>query len=230
MYAHQNNPGETELDKFIRMLMNMEEIAHLEFNEDRYLDIYVKTPLIYYEEDIYKNLMVNSNETVLNSMIPNYQRAFNTIFLDRKAELYMEAGVRITVPDFTFNILQESYREVAMPNPHLVGHGCVGGYSGSLSETAHNKDYIGFFLTFMTAAGSVNFTDGTVIGYWIRRLENLDQYYCNVPCIKYNDNEYTWREFKQIMNEEISNEKDKAKCETEGQNQEATNSGDGQTT
>jgi len=230
LYTYETSACETELDKFIRMLMNMDEIADINFHNDKYLYITVRTPLIYYDEDIYQNLMFNSNETKLNQMIPCYRRAFDNIFLNKTAELYMEATVCIILPEFTFTIVQDNFKEVAMPNPHLVGHGCVGGYAGSLTETAHKKDYIGFFMTFLTAAGSINFTDGTVLSYWVRQLENLEAYYCRVSCIKYKDQEYTWQEFKNKMNEEIADEKDKIKSETERQNQEATHSGDGETT
>lgn len=55
-----------------------------------------------------------------------------------------------------------------MPNPHINRYRCMGNYRSAITEALRRNDYISAIEQCIASCGSLNWTDGTVLGSFIR--------------------------------------------------------------
>lgn len=61
-------------------------------------------------------------------------------------------------------------KENRLPQPHIDGHTCFGGYRDTLNNLAMQMDYIGVLSTILCSSACINWTDSTVVNTLMRNL------------------------------------------------------------
>ena len=102
------------------------------------------------------------------------QMLYKAIFIDRTLKLRMCAAYIINtssmraggVAAYPYGVEYDCH----MANPHIDYHSCIGTYSQIFTDCLKNHDYIGCIENTIASALSLNLSDFTVLGEFIRLL------------------------------------------------------------
>jgi hypothetical protein len=143
----------------------------IEFVVHGYVDIY--------DEDALEKYLCNHNSYLYNNIgdIPKevMERFYRTIFIDRTLKLRICAAYKADMrnhitplTDYIFPPESSTY----IPNQHIQGSGCIGGYVQRFVEYMANRDYVGAIDQAAVSARNLNFHDSGVIAKLVTNLLN----------------------------------------------------------
>jgi hypothetical protein len=113
--------NENELSQFL--LGNINNITYAKLY-DNCLFLRYRTPLLYWDEDVFKILRESSNSNPMRPQNAAYQQLVDDIFDKRTVVLWIDSGVRYNLTDsgFRFAIMENEFTDVpaakGLPNPH----------------------------------------------------------------------------------------------------------------
>lgn len=152
--------------------------------EDDYIYFAITANLDQYDEDMFDSYVMSdagrrgyvfSNSNCDEDTTRNLLKA---IFIDHrftiKAFSIWRIGTDAKVNAISKNsIAYTDFSEQmgdSMPNPHIYYHSCVGGYRSLFEDARSRRDYTAGIMTAVRSAGSINWSDSTVISEFIPML------------------------------------------------------------
>lgn len=161
--AAENKAENNALSKFYED----ERVKYLKVeNDNLYLDLYC--PLSVYNSRIAERQIQNENSNINRYEVGDI---FKAIFVDEEYELYTYTSMVVSL---------SGSREVSRQNhcvlpdridhPHIAGFNCFGEYRAPIHKAVSTLSLDVLLLTCITAAGNLNFADGTVIANFARAL------------------------------------------------------------
>ena len=145
----------------------------------------IKDYLAYFDEDAAKRVIDNRNSVIY---VPEGRTCNNYILADKVKELmyaiFIDQIIRIRVcAAYKFSLMGDVHGishydfgpEYAgyMPNPHIQGYHCMGTYDVPINESLRKHDYISALEQTIASGKSLNFTDGTVMSYFMKKVYGL---------------------------------------------------------
>lgn len=159
----------------------------LDYVDNTELAFIVKDYLSYFDEDAAKRVIDNERSVIY---VPEGRACNNYIQADKVRELmyaiFIDQTIRIKVcAAYCFSLTgnvqaQQHYcfgAEYAgyMPNPHIQGYRCMGNYITPINQSLQRHDYISALEQTIASAKSLNFTDSTVIAYFMHNFYGLGE-------------------------------------------------------
>ena len=181
------------------LIDNAKNVHMIESGTD-YMVLQFMQDLTYFNEDLAESF-INGSRDPLRSMRPSsavlsadeMKVLFNALFVDRTAVLQFAAGYNINVRasrvdprgDFSFDYAAAN----SFPNPHINRYTCIGGYEQAMLNGMSSANYIAVFEQCAASCASLNFSDGTVMEFFVKEF-----YKCNKKCVRINGVLYTPKE------------------------------------
>lgn len=159
----------------------------LDYVDNTTLAFIVKDYISYFDEDVAKRVIDNEHSVIYS---PDGRACNNYIRANKVKELmyaiFIDQIIRIKVcAAYSFSLTgnvraQQHYQfgtEYAgyMPNPHIQGYSCMGNYVTPINNCLQKRDYISALEQTIASAKSLNFTDSTVLAYFMRNLYGLGE-------------------------------------------------------
>lgn len=154
----------------------------LDYVDSSDLAFIAKDYITYFDEDAAKSVIDNPNSVIYmpdgracNNYIPakKVKELMYAIFIDQSIRIKVCAAYRFSltgnvqaISEYHFGAEYAEY----MPNPHIQGYSCMGNYSTAINKALHKRDYISALEQTIASAKSLNFTDSTVIRYFMRKV------------------------------------------------------------
>lgn len=91
-----------------------------------------------------------------------------------------------------------SLRENRIQQPHIDHFTCYSGFSGIFSDLGRKRDFVGLISTALASSHSINWTDSTVVSYFMDHFFNADNRFLEDS----EGNLYTRDEVVKILNDE----------------------------
>lgn len=79
-------------------------------------------------------------------------------------------AIRNSVMNNNFKLIENR-----MPQPHIDMYGCYSGYKMMLEDLARESDYVGILSTIIASSASLNWTDSTVVRFFMCYLFNSEK-------------------------------------------------------
>ena len=148
---------------------------------DDYLEFVVKSPLVFYDEDMAERFLGNEHSVIYEACssraggIPkeDMKLLMTEIFLKQTLKIQFCAAYRLNMRGNVTALTDYDYgAECAgyMPNPHIDRYSCMGDYQRVINELLMDHDYIGALEQCGASCRSLNFGDGTVMREFITRF------------------------------------------------------------
>lgn len=181
---------ETALEE-LTAAVSMEGIVNVTQMSSDYLQIFFKTPVVFYNAD--------EAELVINNMREDWVKRFMTdIFINNKYKLHVVSsfvyGTRgedspFRAPgEIPVDVL-EAYQ--ALYNPHTHFYSCLGDYKPQLINAQVQQDLLMFNNIALASVKSINFRDGAVMNRWCDTLRSYvdssgwwQQKILNIKCLE----------------------------------------------
>ena len=175
--------GEKEDIEVIDYLKTAKNISLLS-REDDMIYFGITANLDQFDEDMFDSYVMNKNSgrgyVFSNTGYPEdvARELFKSIFVDKQFSIKAFSIWRIQT-DAQVKAMSKNgidYDRHAdmmgdcMPNPHIYYHSCVGGYRSMFEDACQRRDYTAGIMTAVRSAGSINWSDSTVISEFIPML------------------------------------------------------------
>ena len=139
----------------------------------------VKDLLRMFDEDCAERMIANDSSYLYNIPVgfgfgkEDMRRFFKKVFIEQEYKIQFVATYSLSmrprvracggwVYDTEFND--------SMPNPHINGYSCLGGYESAIMQYMERGDFIGAMSQCIASCGSLDFTDGTVINKFASQI------------------------------------------------------------
>lgn len=118
-----------------------------------------------------RNSVLYGNRRILNK--DDLYRFYKAVFLDQTIKIRTCAAYKMMLHG-SLNGLRgysfpDSYNK-CFPNPHIQGHGCVGGYGVDAGKAISKQDYLTALNICCMSVCNLNFRDGVVLGTFVNNL------------------------------------------------------------
>lgn len=180
---HQGN-DEDEVTQFLHA--NINNITYAKLHEG-YLYMRYRTPLLYWDEDVFKILRESSNDNPMRPDSAARQQLVDDIFGTRKVVLWFDSGFRYNLVGSGFKhiYMQNQFHNVpsakGLPNPHHYYYNCWGDNEPRIIEAQNRGNNVIALAQIFSAIAGVNLSDSVVC----RRL--IDEMFTNFtqePCLE----------------------------------------------
>ena len=180
---HQGN-GADELTEFL--LGNINNITFTRLY-DGYLYMRYRTPLLYWDEDMFKILRESSNSNPLHQNNEEKQWLIDDIFIKRNVVLWFDSAFRYNLAGMRFErrILENEFNDVpaakGLPNPHHYYYNCWGDNEPAIITAQNKGDNVIAFAQIFAAIAGINLSDNIVLN---RFINDMWRDFKNVPCLE----------------------------------------------
>lgn len=184
--------ADTDMDKTIIDFLVSSNISVIDNHNDR-LYFCVKTTLDSFDEDVYDSYITASTSTHypdylfpddFDFTVEQYKAIYNAIWYDDWYDLNVYACYSIDQSSMVraFSGYDNSNRHIDLsgyiPNPHIMGYGCVGDWEVVFTRCSEELDYIGALQAAIQSAKSINFAEEPTCGQLIQDMfSNPDKPY-----------------------------------------------------
>lgn len=169
--AQHTSGSEDEFSAFLTA--NADNITYARL-ESGYLYMRYRTPLLYWDEDVFKILRESSNNNPLRPDNTAKQQLIDDIFSTRRVVLWFDSAFRynLTNPGFERRILENDFSDVptakGLPNPHHYYYNCWGDNEPMIIEAQNKGDNVIAFAQIFAAIAGINLSDNIVLDKFIR--------------------------------------------------------------
>ena len=185
--AQHQSSNSNELTEFLTANLNNITYANL---RDGYLYMRYNTPLLYWDEDVFKILRESSNGNPMRPTNRAKQQLIDDIFSTRKVTLWMDSGFRYNLSHCGFNYItmENEFNEVpaakGLPNPHHRYYNCWGDNEPMIAQAQGKGDNVIALAQIFAAIAGINLSDNIVLR---RFIEDMLSDYKFVPCLQIKD-------------------------------------------
>lgn len=149
---------------------------HLNRVDGNSISVQVTAYCDFFDEDLAEKVIENKRSFVYRStedMISadDIEALMRAVFIDRKIRLRFCAEYQIDLnsrvrPRGGASFL-EGIKDTYMPNPHVNQYNCIGSYERIMTDYMSRGDNVGAITQCIASCGSLNFSDGTVMEYFM---------------------------------------------------------------
>ena len=179
---------ETELKEFLTANENNITYARL---ADGHLYMRYRTPLLYWDEDIFNILRNSTNSNPIKQGNAEKQQLIDDIFSTRKVTLWLDSGFKYGLDgdeSFAHRYMEHEFNDVppakGLPNPHHYYYNCWGDNEPAISRAQYEGNHVIAFAQIFAAIAGINLSDNTVLR---RFVEDMLEQFRNTPCLELND-------------------------------------------
>ena len=141
------------------------------------VDFIVRAKLEYYDPEMAESAINNKNSLLYtrgsNVNKTDREKLFRAIFIDNTIAVNVCAAFQLSINGGVSPRSHYSFGEEfnnCLPHPHIDEYSCMGDYVRIVNELMQRHDYIMALEQCIASARSLNFGDGTVLGYFVRVL------------------------------------------------------------
>jgi ribosomal protein L23 len=141
----------------------------IEFVASGYLDLY--------DKDYVENMLSNKNSYIFSIDCSfnksDIKEILKAIFVDEKYKIRTQAQFILQSDPLRIKAIRGAIngdRNVVVPNPHLDGHGCMGGNDVLVATAIKNRDVQTMLDIAVSSTHNINFADSIVVTTFIRYL------------------------------------------------------------
>lgn len=163
-------------DEFSAFLTaNADNITYAKLT-DSYLFMRYRTPLLYWDEDVFKILRESSNDNPLRPSNTAKQQLIDDIFSTRRVVLWFDSAFRYNLVNTGFErrILENDFSDVpaakGLPNPHHYYYNCWGDNEPAIIAAQSRGDNVIAFAQIFAAIAGINLSDNVVLTRFIRDM------------------------------------------------------------
>ncbi len=185
-----------QLKESLLNVSNMKEILSIEEIGSEGLSIMFKTTLDYFNTE--------EAEIIINNL------TCSDIIIRFLKDLYIDQIMKLNVVAITTYYYDNDFRSMgsiptdyylsngAFFNPHLQYYSCMGDYRAQAIKAMREQDLLMFVNICLAATRSLNFGDSTVMGSFVRALEDImsGDRLMNIKCLTKDGKDYSIREWK----------------------------------
>lgn len=171
--AQHTAGNEDEFSEFL--IANVDNITYAKLVAG-YLYMRYRTPLLYWDEDVFKILRESSNSNPLHTTATAKQQLIDDIFSTRKVVLWFDSSFRYSLvsPGFERRILENEFNDVptakGLPNPHHYYFNCWGDNEPRIIAAQDKGDNIIALAQIFAAIAGINLSDNIVLDKFIRNM------------------------------------------------------------
>lgn len=171
--AQHTTSSEDEFSAFLTA--NVDNITYARL-VDGYLYMRYRTPLLYWDEDVFKILRESSNSNPLHTTATAKQQLIDDIFSTRRVVLWFDSSFRynLTSTGFERRILENEFNDVpaakGLPNPHHYYYNCWGDNEPMIINAQNKGDNVIAFAQIFAAIAGINLSDNIVLDKFIRDM------------------------------------------------------------
>lgn len=182
--AQHTASDEDELNAFL--IANADKITYANLI-DGYIYMRYRTPLLYWDEDVFKILRESSNNNPLHNANEERQWLIDDIFINRNVVLWFDSAFRYNLASTGFGYinLENDFSDVpskkGLPNPHHYYYNCWGDNEPAIIEAQSKGDNVIAFAQIFAAIAGINLSDNIVLN---RFINDMWRNFKNVPCLE----------------------------------------------
>lgn len=175
---------EDEFNAFLTA--NADKITYAKLTNG-YIYMRYKTPLLYWDEDVFKILRESSNNNPLHNPNEERQWLIDDIFIKRNVVLWFDSAFRYNLAGVGFErrILENEFNDVpsakGLPNPHHYYYNCWGDNEPAIIAAQNKGDNVIAFAQIFAAIAGINLSDNIVLN---RFINDMWRDFRNVPCLE----------------------------------------------
>lgn len=169
--AQHTSGSEDEFSAFLTA--NADKITYAKLM-DGYIYMRYRTPLLYWDEDVFKILRESSNSNPLRPNDAAKQQLIDDIFNTRRVVLWFDSAFRYNLANTGFErrILENEFNNVptakGLPNPHHYYYNCWGDNEPRIIDAQSKGDNVIAFAQIFAAIAGINLSDNIVLDKFIR--------------------------------------------------------------
>lgn len=168
-----NGANDEELKEFL--MHNIDNITFAKVSEDN-LYLRYRTPLMYWDEDIYKILRESSNRNAVTEQSAARKQLLDDIFINRTVTLWLDSGV-----EYSLTHVHHKHVNVnryfdntpslkGLPNPHHYYFDCWGDNAASIREAQARGDNVFALAQVFAAIAGINIADNVVFNKFVNTM------------------------------------------------------------
>lgn len=182
--AQHTASDEDEFNEFLTA--NADKITYAKLTNG-YIYMRYRTPLLYWDEDVFKILRESSNSNPLHHDNEEKQWLIDDIFIKRNVVLWFDSAFRYNLAGIGFDrrILENEFGDVpaakGLPNPHHYYYNCWGDNEPAIIAAQNKGDNVIAFAQIFAAIAGINMSDNVVLNKFIN---DMWRDFKNVPCLE----------------------------------------------
>lgn len=182
--AQHTASDEDEFNAFLTA--NADKITYAKLT-DGYIYMRYRTPLLYWDEDVFKILRESSNSNPLHHDNEEKQWLIDDIFIKRNVVLWFDSAFRYNLAGTGFDrrVLENDFSDVpsakGLPNPHHYYFNCWGDNEPAIITAQNKGDNVIAFAQIFAAIAGINLSDNIVLN---RFINDMWRDFKNVPCLE----------------------------------------------
>jgi hypothetical protein len=144
----------------------------------------------YWDEEYARKAIESRNSflysDISSGMVENIRRLMKAVFLDQTlkmkfcARYILDAGRQSVAGRKHVSDYGMDFND-CLPNPHIDRYECLGTYISAICDCLRNSDYLGAVEQCIASCGTLNFTDSTVMGEFMRTISSSNDKFIELP-------------------------------------------------